>query len=167
MRDTTKDLRAHHDLFPAATAWAKLKWHGVNSVTTYSAYCLMLLVPVLLTVVVFGSLKLFGDGPPLGEIAFALLALIGIAGVPYIVLATGFAAWANGRPDHSIRRAANLAPLIFWLFVLVNCTWTVGLQLPRLGWISVLVLGTGYLWVMLAHVVVAWLRVRKIIPDAV
>jgi hypothetical protein len=141
----------------------------------------MLLVPVILTIAAFGLLMLLRDVPllPLGLIAFALLGTVAVAGIPYMIMSLGLVFWARYRSASTIRRAANLAPVILWLLVLL---WWTGISwlnprsevpwllpgglLKQLVWISALVLGLGYLWVMLAHELVCWLRRRGFVVDA-
>jgi hypothetical protein len=151
-------------------------------VSVYKAYAFMLLLPVLLTVAVIGLPALFGDILPipgaLGVFVYVLLGVFGIVGIPYMVMAVGLVAWAQDRPAQTIRRAANLAPVILWLLVLL--WWSIiwlgrGLGNPpfpkesmlRLfAAMSALVLGIGYLWVVLAHGLVRWLAQKKAVVDA-
>jgi hypothetical protein len=142
----------------------------------------MLLVPVLLTVAVIGLPALLGEIPLIAEVlgvfVYVLLGVLGVIGVPYMVMTLGLVFWARGRSASAIRRAANLAPVILWLVVVLGWAiiWlTRGLDHPPFPiesmpwmfvWMSALVLGLGYLWVMLAHGVVRWLRKRRFVMDA-
>jgi uncharacterized membrane protein len=128
-------------------------------VTLSAAYSLMLLVPVILTVAVFGLLAALRDVPlgtlSAGEVGFALLVAVGVAGVPYIVMAVGLAIWAENRPAPAVRRAANLAPVILWLLVMLWSSSTIWrIRIPEnplsirepfelFALISALVLGLG------------------------
>ena len=61
----------------------------------------MLLVPVILTLALFGFARLFVGVPVagtwLGVGGFVLLAVLGIIGLRYVVFAASFAAWAHAR----------------------------------------------------------------------
>ena len=140
----------------------------------------MLLLPVLLTVAVIGLPALFGlSSPGLGVFVFALVTVLGVAGVPYMVMTIALVFWGRGRPAPDLRRAANLAPLILWMLVLLwwgsiillnhgpeDPPLRVRKLLELFGWMSALVLGIGYLWVNLAHWLVRWITHRKVVQGA-
>jgi hypothetical protein len=124
------------------------------------ALALPLLVPALAW-----PLTLFNPLPDgLAVVAMFLYWSVLIGGIPYVLFAAGFLLWMRGRPDHRVRTAVYVAPLVYavWLAVclavFLAVDGTLASSRESFGMITVCGLVFGYGYVGLAELGRALLR---------
>jgi hypothetical protein len=148
-----------------------------------SAYRATLAIPVIAAAMLAALGASLGDrleslgrlGALLGDASLAAVGASFWIGVPYVLYCLAAVAWSHGRNAAVLRRALNLAPILFavWLFLFGGGVLIAigGLSFEQFARSFARVAGPlllyGYVCVAIAHAVIALLRSRGLIETAV